>query len=55
LPIPEVTPADPRGLATLVTFWENVPDEQASRTNIPGLVKRMADVLASHNVYQETF
>jgi hypothetical protein len=42
-------------LATSVTFWENEADERASRTNIPGLVERMADVLTSSEVYQETF
>ena len=44
-----------KGLATSVTFWENAADEQASRMNIPGLVERIADVLASTEVYQETF
>ena len=38
-----------------MTFWENAADEQASRMNIPGLVERIADVLASTEVYQETF
>ena len=41
------------GRATSVTFWENVADEQASRANIAGLVERMADVLASDEVFQE--
>ena len=43
------------GVATSVTFWDNAAGERASRTNIPGLVERMADVLATHDVYQETF
>ncbi len=41
------------GRATSVTFWENEPDERASRVNIAGLVERMADVLASEEVDQE--
>ena len=41
------------GRATSVTFWENEADEQASRANIAGLVERMADVLASDEVFQE--
>jgi hypothetical protein len=44
----------PKGLATSVTFWEDVAGERASWTNIPGLVERMADVLASDEVHQET-
>ena len=43
------------GKATSVTFWENAEDEQASRTNIPRLVEGMSHVLASVEVYQETF
>ena len=43
------------GLATSMTFWENEEDELASRANIPGLIEGMSHVLASHNVYQETF
>ena len=43
------------GQATSVTFWENVEDEEASRANIPRLVSGMSDVLASDDVYQETF
>ena len=43
------------GVATSVTFWENAAGERASRTNIPGLVERMGDVLATHDVSQETF
>ena len=43
------------GQATSVTFWENVEDEEASRANIPRLVSGMSDVLASDEVYQETF
>jgi heme-degrading monooxygenase HmoA len=43
------------GTATSVTFWTNEADEQASRANIPNLIERMADVLASTDVYQETF
>jgi hypothetical protein len=44
-----------KGLATSVTFWENSDGERASRMNIPGLIERMANVLASNEVYQETF
>jgi heme-degrading monooxygenase HmoA len=43
------------GEATSVTFWENEEDERASRTNIPRLIEGMAHVLASEEVYQETF
>lgn len=43
------------GTATSVTFWSNAADERASRANIPDLIERMADVLASPDVYQETF
>jgi quinol monooxygenase YgiN len=43
------------GQATSVTFWENTEDEEASRANIPRLVSGMSDVLASDEVYQETF
>ena len=43
------------GAATSVTFWTNQADEQASRANIPDLIERMANVLASTDVYQETF
>ncbi len=43
------------GRATSVTFWTNAADERASRANISGLVERMADVLASTDVYQEIF
>ncbi len=43
------------GEATSVTFWENEGDEKASRANIPRLIEGMADVLASDEVYQETF
>ena len=43
------------GQATSVTFWENEEDEEASRANIPRLVSGMSDVLASDEVYQETF
>ncbi len=42
------------GKATSVTIWEN-DDEQASRANIPRLIEGMSHVLASHDVYQETF
>jgi hypothetical protein len=38
-----------------VTFWENEEDEVASRANIPRLVEGMSHVLASEEVYQETF
>ncbi len=40
------------GRATSVTFWETEADERASRANIAGLVERMADVLASEEVFQ---
>jgi heme-degrading monooxygenase HmoA len=43
------------GKATSVTFWENEEDEEASRANIPRLVEGMSHVLASDEVYQETF
>ena len=43
------------GEATSVTFWENEADEEKSRANIPRLVEGMSHVLASHDVYQETF
>ena len=41
--------------ATSVTFWENEEDEEASRANIPRLVEGMYHVLATDEVYQETF
>ena len=43
------------GKATSVTFWENEADEEKSRANIPRLVEGMSHVLASPDVYQETF
>jgi len=43
------------GQATSVTFWENEEDEQASRANIPRLVEGMSHLLASDQVYQETY
>jgi heme-degrading monooxygenase HmoA len=43
------------GRATSVTFWENEQDERASRANVPRLVEGMSHVLASEEVYQETF
>jgi hypothetical protein len=43
------------GEATSVTFWRNEADERASRANIPRLVEGMSHVLASDDVYQETF
>jgi hypothetical protein len=43
------------GQATSVTFWENQEVEEASRANIPRLVSGMSHVLASDEVYQETF
>ncbi len=43
------------GQATCVTFWDNEADERASRANIPDSVEKMAHVLASREVYQETF
>jgi hypothetical protein len=42
-------------MATSVTFWENEEDEEASRANILRLVEGMSHVLASDEVYQETF
>ncbi len=44
-----------RGRATSVTFWENEADEEASRANLPRLIEGMSHVLASEEVYQETF
>jgi heme-degrading monooxygenase HmoA len=43
------------GRATSVTFWENEEDERASRANVPRLVEGMSHVLASDEVFQETF
>ncbi|GAC1486121.1 MAG: hypothetical protein NVS2B12_41010 [Ktedonobacteraceae bacterium] len=43
------------GKATSVTFWDTEANEQASRANIPRLIERMAHVLASHDVQQESF
>jgi hypothetical protein len=43
------------GRATSVTFWENEEDEEASRANILRLVEGMSHLLASEDVYQETF
>src|SRR4051812_39617601 len=43
------------GEATSVTFCKNEADEQASRANIPRLVERTSHVLASQEVYLETF
>ena len=43
------------GRATSVTFWEDEEDERASRANVPRLVEGMSHVLASEEVYQETF
>jgi hypothetical protein len=43
------------GQATSVTFWENEENEEASRANIGRLVAGMSQVLASDEVYQETF
>ena len=43
------------GQATSVTFWENEADEEASRANLPRLIEGMSHVLASEEVYQETF
>lgn len=43
------------GKATSVTFWENEADEEASRANLPRLIEGMSHVLASEEVYQETF
>jgi len=39
------------GQATSVTFWE----KQASRANIPRLIKGMWHMLALDGVYRETF
>ena len=44
-----------RRAAASVTFWENEEDERASRANVPRLVEGMSHVLASEEVYQETF
>ena len=44
-----------RGQATSVTFWENEDNEEASRANLPHLIEGMSHVLASEEVYQETF
>ena len=44
-----------KGAATSVTFWENAAAELASRTNVPGLIERLSEVLASQEVYRETF
>jgi hypothetical protein len=41
--------------ATSVTFWENEAGEEASRANIPHLVEGMSHVLASGEIYQDTF
>jgi hypothetical protein len=38
-----------------VTFWENKADEKASLANIPYLVLGMSHVLASGEIYQDTF
>jgi hypothetical protein len=43
------------GKATSVTFWENEDEERASRANLPRLIEGMSHVLASPDVYQETF
>ena len=43
------------GRATSVTFWEDEEDERASRANVPRLVEGMSHVLASDEVYQQTF
>ena|SRR5215212_2260467 len=43
------------GKATSVTFWESEKDEESSRANLPRLVEGMSHVLASDDVYQETF
>ena len=39
----------------VVTFWENNADEKASLANIPHLVEGMSHVLASGEIYQDTF
>lgn len=38
-----------------MTFWENEAGEEASRANIPHLVEGMSPVLASGEIYQDTF
>ncbi len=38
-----------------MTFWTNKTGERASRANVPQLIERMAHVLASREVRQETF
>jgi hypothetical protein len=39
----------------VVTFWENKADEKASLANVPHLVEGMSHVLASGEIYQDTF
>src|SRR5688572_10753074 len=41
------------GRAISVTFWTDEATERASRANIPQLIDRMANVLASHDIRQE--
>jgi hypothetical protein len=43
------------GQTTSVTFWDNEADEEASRANLPRLIEGMSHVLASEEVYPETF
>jgi heme-degrading monooxygenase HmoA len=43
------------GKATSVTFWETQAEEKASRANIPQLIERMAHVLSTTEVEQESF
>ncbi len=43
------------GRAISVTFWTGEAEERASRANVPKLIERMADVLATHEVRQEIF
>jgi hypothetical protein len=38
-----------------MTFWENKADEKASLANVPHLVEGMSHVLASGEIYQDTF
>jgi hypothetical protein len=39
----------------VATFWENKADEKASLANVPHLVEGMSHVLASGEIYQDTF
>jgi hypothetical protein len=43
------------GKAISVTFWTSEAEERACRANVPELIERMADVLATHDIRQETY